>query len=446
MEVLTTQVDNKSRLLIKSVIIGVIVLVLQVPSFYIENLITEREERQKQAITEVSSKWAGTQEVQAPSVIVPYLETTGTDANNTVTKKKFASFSPDQLSIQSIVKPIEKYRGIYKVMLYNSSIKMSGSFADIDISRLRVPPANILWNESFLKMNVSDPKGLNDKLVIDWNGKPLNFSSESPDAAYAETGFFTALPLTGPEALKGVNFKSAFPLNGSNALMFLPVGRETTVELRSAWPHPSFVGDILPNTTAVNDSGFTASWKSMAHNRPLNAENKILPVEPTNGNQPTVTGPSISSASFGANLFIPVNSYQKTYRSVKYSFLCILLTFAAFFLVETTNKKAIHPFQYGLVGLALILFYTLLLSFSEYIGFNPAYGIAAFFTIGLVGWFLKDVLASNRSAALLATVLLFIYTYVFTILQLQDYALLLGSLGLFLTLAIIMHFSKKIQW
>jgi inner membrane protein len=133
-------------------------------------------------------------------------------------------------------------------------------------------------------------------------------------------------------------------------------------------------------------------------------------------------------------------------RSVKYAILCILLTFAAFFLIDVVHRKSVHPFQYGLIGLALILFYVLLLSFSEYIGFNAAYIIAAAATIGLIAWFVKGILSSGKLTTILSVVLLFVYAYIFTILQLQDYALLIGSIGLFISLAIIMNFSKKIQW
>jgi inner membrane protein len=154
----------------------------------------------------------------------------------------------------------------------------------------------------------------------------------------------------------------------------------------------------------------------------------------------------LSASSFGANLYVPVNNYQKTTRSIKYAVLCILLTFAAFFLIETTNNKSVHPFQYGLIGLALILFYTLLLSFSEYISFNLSYAIAAVCTIGLITWFVKGILSSARLSAVLSSVLVLLYIYIFTILQLQDYSLLFGSIGLFIALAVIMYFSRKLQW
>jgi inner membrane protein len=208
------------------------------------------------------------------------------------------------------------------------------------------------------------------------------------------------------------------------------------VRLNAPWPHPSFTGNTLPQTSNITDTGFTATWKSLAHNRPFAQY----------GTDGAFTEAQLADAAFGVDLFIPVNGYQKTMRSVKYAALCIVLTFAAFFLIETTHNKSVHPFHYGLIGLALVLFYMLLLSISEYTGFNVAYGIAAVATITLIGWFVKGVLASGKLSGLLSLLLLLVYAYVFTILQLQDFALLLGSIGLFISLAAIMYFSKKWSW
>ena len=183
----------------------------------------------------------------------------------------------------------------------------------------------------------------------------------------------------------------------------------------------------------MSDSGFVATWKSLAHTRNFPQAWKGASYD-------------LDAASFGANLFIPVNGYQKTMRAVKYAILCILLTFATFFIMETISKRSVHPFQYALVGLGLVLFYTLLLSFSEYIGFNAAYAVAAIATISLICWFVRGILGSSKQTGLMALVLGAVYAYVFTILQIQDYSLLLGSVGLFFALAIIMRFSRKIQW
>ena len=240
-------------------------------------------------------------------------------------------------------------------------------------------------------------------------------------------------------------------ISGSEELLFTPLGKSTTVDMNAKWPHPSFTGDILPLTSKISNDSFSAKWKSVSQKRSFpqqwkdNAFN-IGSIADSGNTSAVIAAINISNNAFGADLYVPVNGYQKTTRSVKYSFLCILLTFAAFFLIDTSNKKSVHPFQYGLVGLALVLFYTLLLSFSEYIGFNYSYAVASVATIGLIAWFVKGILNSSRLTVILSLVLLLVYTYVFTILQLQDYALILGSIGLFITLAIIMHFSKKIQW
>ena len=155
---------------------------------------------------------------------------------------------------------------------------------------------------------------------------------------------------------------------------------------------------------------------------------------------------NLQPSAMGANLIIPVDGYDKTERSVKYALLCIILTFAAFFLIETIYKRNLHLIQYGLAGLALVLFYTLLLSISEYTGFNLAYLIAGVATIGLVTWFVGSIMKSSKLAVFISFVLTVVYGYIFTIIQLQDYSLLMGSIGLFIALGIIMYFSRKLQW
>ena len=406
-------------------------------------------------MVEVSNKWAGAQVVTGPMIVLPYWQTDGDTTIKKIRSKHFAYFLPDELSVNANVMPQEKYRGIYKIMLYNSSVELSGSFKNIDLQKLNILPEDVIWNEAFVKFNLSDVKGLNQELVLTVNNQPLNLSPQSFEDRSGSNGLTANLLLTGPDNLKNISFASRFDLNGSEQLLFTPVGKSTSVTMESKWPHPSFTGDILPQTSQVKSSGFSATWKSMAHKRSFPQQWKdnayilgyINRTEFTTRNIDVVgTNNFITSAAFGADLFVPVNGYQKTMRSVKYAVLCILLTFSAFFLIETTNKRSVHPFQYGLIGLALVLFYILLLSFSEYIGFNFSYAIASIATIGLIGWFAKSILISGRLSGILAAVLVLMYTYVFTILQLQDYALLLGSIGLFITLAIIMYFSRKIQW
>ena len=452
METVAQNVWSKTKVLVKAVIIGIIVLILQIPTWSITELIKEREDRQKEAIAEVSSKWAGKQNIAGPILVLPYWER-GIDT--AIKSRHFAYILPDALNIRSRISPEEKYRGIYKVMLYSSNIHLNGNFAAVPLEKLKISAGDVIWNEAFVHLGISDVKGLNDEVRLRWNNQVLAMSVDGSAAQALDEGLYAPLNITGPDDLKDIRFAVDLNINGSQELLFTPLGKTTNAEMSARWPHPSFTGDILPLQKTITSDSFMAKWKSVSQKRnfPQQWKDNAFVIRPplregmdVVSSTTTASGVNISNNAFGADLYVPVSGYQKTMRSVKYSFLCILLTFAAFFLIETTNKKSVHPLQYGLIGLALVLFYTLLLSLSEYIGFNLSYLIASVATIGLIAWFVKGILNSSRLTTILSVVLLLMYTYVFSILQLQDYALLLGSIGLFITLAVIMHFSKKIQW
>ena len=265
-------------------------------------------------------------------------------------------------------------------MLYTSSNKMDGSFSPLPLKTLGLTPEAMIWEKAFIAMNISDSRGLKDELQVNWNNTKLTLSPGTGGEGFLKEAFMAPVPLTITDSTASFDFSADFALNGSEELSFTPVGKETIVKMESTWPDPSFSGGQLPDTSSVLESGFSAGWKSLSHKRKF-------PQAWTNN-----SSFDPGQASFGVGLFIPVTSYQKTLRSVKYAILCIVLTFAAFFLIETVNKKTVHPFQYALIGLALILFYTLLLSFSEYINFNAAYAIAGTATIVLIGWLVNGLL------------------------------------------------------
>lgn len=443
MEATVQNIWSKSKLLIKSGIIGGIILILQIPVFYVTSLIEEREKRQQEAINEVSSKWAARQNIMGPVIVLPYWENT-TNINGKVQRTmQSAYFLPDELNMEATATPQEKYRGIYKVMLYNSKINVNGSFSSLPLQKLGILPDQVLWNEAYLSMSVSDNKGLNEELKLKLNDSLVTLQA----LPSGNEGLSARITLNPEKAAQPISFSTSFGLNGSEQLLFTPAAKATSVQLKSTWAHPSFTGNSLPQNTAVSDSGFSATWRSMGFKQTFPQQWKGNGANLTNNFTNNTASPaSISNAAFGVSLFVPVNGYQKTMRSIKYSFLCLILTFAAFFLIEISNRTSAHPFHYGLIGLALILFYTLLLSVSEYISFNPAYVIASICTIGLIAWFVRSLLHSGKLAVLLSCILVLLYSYVFTILQLQDYSLLLGSIGLFITLAVVMHFSKRFRW
>jgi len=422
---------KKNKILIKGFVIGILILLLLIPMEFVKELIYEREARQKEAIREVSSKWSGKQNFTGPIVVLPYWHEQIDTSNKIKRIKMFAHILPDELVINSTVKPQQRSRGIYKIMLYTSMNHIRGVFKEFP-AQLNIDSGKIIWPEAFVRIDLGDTKGLNEELKLKWNDTVFAMSPKVFTDAYGNESLVSSLNLTGIHDLKNINFSADINLSGTEQLLFTPVGKQTSVIINSIWPHPSFTGNILPQSSVITKTGFSATWKSMAHNR-------SYPQHWKEGSY------DLNTSAFGVDLFIPVNGYQKTLRTVKYAALCILLTFAAFFLVETLNKKPVHPFHYGLIGLAMVLFYILLLSFSEYISFNFSYVIAATCTIGLISWFVKGILSSVKLTIVLSLVLLLMYAYIFTLLQLQDYALLLGSIGLFIMLVVVMHFSKKLK-
>jgi len=187
------EVWSKSKLLIKGLVIGFLVLLLLIPLFYVQNLIEERENRQQEAIKEVSAKWAGEQTVAGPVVVIPYLQPTLDTAVKKGYTKHFAYLLPKDLVINATINPQEKHRGIYKIMLYTSAIDLSGLFTDEGFATLQLANNQVLWNEAFVRLNIGDTKGLNDELKVAWNDTTLTFVTRLGEGG--EEGLYAALPL-----------------------------------------------------------------------------------------------------------------------------------------------------------------------------------------------------------------------------------------------------------
>ncbi|MDZ7362350.1 MAG: cell envelope integrity protein CreD [candidate division KSB1 bacterium] len=412
-------------------LIGVLSLVLLIPAMMIQGLITEREQRRNSAVFEVSDKWGRPQTLAGPILTVPYKKLIKDEKGNLTPVVEYAHFLPERLSINAELFPEIRYRGIYEVVLYNSKLQLRGNFSLLDFNQFSILAENILWKDSFLALGLGDLKGIREAVKINFNGAGFvaNPGIESKDVL--EIGISVKPNLRAPSA--SYEFAIDLDLNGSGAISFVPVGKETSVKISSPWGNPSFVGEFLPVERQVQSNHFNAEWKVLHLNR--NYPQQWL------GSRH-----HIMDSSFGVELLLPIDEYQKTMRTAKYAIMFIALTFLAFFLTEVLNKKVIHPIQYILIGLALILFYTLLLSFSEHIKFNSAYLLSSLAIIALVTAYTKSVLSNNPATAIIAGILIVLYGFLYIILQLQDYALLLGSVGLFIILAIVMYVTRKIDW
>jgi inner membrane protein len=410
-------------------IIAFLTLILLIPSLLIQGLISEREYRRDSVANEISQKWGDEQVVVGPVISVPYRYYFNGEEKVEQTIR-YAHFLPENLNVEGAITPEIRYRGIYKVIVYNSSLSVSGNFPAIDLSGFKVPAEDFLIEDAFVSVGISDMTGIKDFVNITWNESELlaNPGIESNDVL--ASGISIAPDLTTGEAY---DFSFDLNLNGSTGLNFSPVGKQTNVALKSDWANPSFTGNFLPAEREVTDAGFESEWNVLHLNRNFAQQWQ---------------GPNqeVTSTLFGVELLLAVDEYQKTMRTAKYAIMFISLTFLTFFMIELLSKKIIHPIQYLLIGFALLIFYTLLLSISEYVVFQLAYVIAAAAIIGLITIYSYNVLSDKLKSGIIFGVLIILYGYLYILLQLQDYALLLGSLGLFVVLSVVMYLTRNINW
>ncbi len=415
----------------KLLMIGLLVLVLLIPLGMIKGVIIERAQRKQGAIEEVSKKWGCGQSIAGPILSVPYNVYQVNDKGIKTVRIEHAHFLPEDLSIKGIVQPYVRYRGIYEVVLYSSELQISAIFHKIRFKELGIDENDVLWDRAFVSVGIPDLKGLKKNNVMTWdkNVYPLNSGIES--VAFMDSGISTRVPISNNQ--EQYSFSMNININGSDQLAFFPLGKVTTVQLSSQWRSPSFTGSFLPDERIVNDNGFTAKWNILNLNR-------NYPQQWVGENE------EVSESSFGVKLFYPVDEYQKSERSVKYAILFIVLTFISFFLTEVINKNKLHPIQYLLIGFAICIFYILLLSISEHTSFGLAYLISCTVSIFLVTFYTKSILKSLPMALTIGGLLIFLYSFLYVTLQIEDYALLIGSVGLCIVLGIVMYLTRRIDW
>lgn len=422
---------ERNKTLLKGFLIGFLILLMLIPAAIVSNLVSERQERQAEVVKEVSSKWAGEQTIIGPIVIVPY-KVYVQQGSATITKTMYLNLLPESLLINGNAIPEVRRRSLYTVMLYRSDIELSGSFNPSEVQRWNIAPQDIMWEQSKLVLGLNDARGLEEEVVLNWGNTKKTMEAGVINSGVISSGLNTSVAF---DSAGKASFNVRIKLKGSSRLYFTPVGKTTEVNLKSAWKSPAFDGQYLPDKPAViSADGFNAHWKILQVSR-------NYPQCWPSGNTYEV-----EKSAFGVKLIQPADGYAKTDRSVKYAILFIALTFTVFFFIEILQKKQVHPLQYILVGLALCIFYTLLLSISEYTGFNPAYFIAAVATVSLIGSYVWGIFKTFKIAAGFIFALGGLYTYIFILIQLEDYALLFGSIGLFVILAIIMYYSRKIDW
>lgn len=416
----------------KFVIVGILSIVLLIPVGKIRSLIVERQDRNSEAILEVSEKWGLDQTILGPFLSIPLKETRIQDEKEEYHWSQL-HILPEQLSIAGDVKPEEKKRGIYKMVVYQAGIKISGHFQIPEPLLEQIAGKEIDNNTLFLCLGITDLRGIKD-VTIRINGEIVEEMPGLPTRDVTIKGIH--IPLS-PQLLiqSTIPFDVEMQLDGSSRLYFIPVGKSTQVEIASKWADPSFDGAFLPvpGKTETGDKGFKANWD-------VNYLNRSYPQHWFNSSADLV------DSGFGVHFLIPVDHYQKSMRSIKYAFMFIALSFLIFFLTELISGIRLHPIQYLLVGMALVVFYTLLISLAEHVGFDLAYLISSLATIILIVLYIKSSTGRNKQSLITGSLLMVLYAFLYTTLQLQDFSLLFGSVGIFAVIAIIMFVSRKINW
>lgn len=415
----------------KMILIGILALLLLIPAGMVGRLIDERESRQTQVTREIGDKWGLEQTVTGPVVAIPYVEkAVNSKGREVVTGRKTLYLLPESLEISAAVAPSTRYRGIYEAVVYSSQIRLSGGFDLSHLQQSGVPAENLLLDEATILLAMSDMRGIREQIGAKVNGRALELN---PGVQGPVGGSSVGSPLASLRGLKTLTYDFDLDLNGNGQLRFIPLGKTTHLTMTSPWATPSFNGSFLPVERKVGSNGFDAQWKILHFNRDLPQFWKEHHLD-------------CDKYAFGVSFLIPADIYQQSTRSAKYAILFIGFTFSAFFIAEILTRKRVHPVQYLLIGLALVLFYVLLLSLSEHLTFALAYLFATLATIALVACYSVSVLHTRRLGALVAAILGGLYGYMYVLLNLEDYALLMGGIGLFLVLGAIMYLTRGIDW
>lgn len=405
---------------------GLLVLVLQIPIGLIARTIDERRATRDSALEEVAKTWGAAQEITGPILTIPVVQRWVDEQKQPHATTALHRFLPRALNVRGRVDTEVRRRGIFDVPLYTAKLHVEAAFAVPEAAEIAPLGGEVAWNRAVLAFGISDPKAIRAVAGLAWEPGP-------GDADLFATGLHAALPATkaGPAI-----FAFDVALAGSGRLAVVPVGDETVVSLSSPWSDPGFDGAWLPIERHLGAGGFEATWRvlDLARNFPSRWIDRQIDQR------------QLSPSALGVSFLSPVDTYRTNERAVKYQLLFLGLTFVCFTLIELLAALRVHPVQFLLVGLALCVFYLLLLSLSEHIGFSPAYAIASVAVVGLITVYVRKALCRPRPAMAVGGFLSGLYGFLYVLLQIQDYALLVGSIGLFAVLGAVMWLTRDVDW
>jgi len=419
----------------KVLFIGGLILLLLLPIGLIKELILERTHLHDTARANVASSWGAPQILGGPILVVPFQFTRMAYAQPVVVTDELYLL-PEQLELTGNVDSKELFRGIYGVPVYKASFHVTGRFAPPKLGA-EYQDLTILWDQAAIALPVADARSVKESIVLTSGDATTIFQpggTRVPGfgpqlvAPYAALGLGA---LTAPQA-----FSFDLVLQGTDTLLFLPLGNETRVSVTSDWGSPNFNGAYLPDDRSVSDAGFSAQWRVLDLGRGYASSWTRADAPPQ----------AVAASAFGVELMTPVGIHEASMRAAKYAVLIIGLTFVAYFLFELFAALRLHALQYLLIGMANCVFYLLLLALAEHVGFAVAYLASATAATTLIAMYSAAVLRSLGRAVPVAALLAALYGFLYVTLRAEDYALLFGALGLFVVLAAFMFLTRRVDW
>ncbi|MEE9440283.1 MAG: cell envelope integrity protein CreD [Saprospiraceae bacterium] len=421
---------NQKKLYFKITFILFLILLLIIPNSLTHDLIRERKGLEYQVQREIAQNWGPSQKIMGPVLSIPY---TTFNKDGTIYARDILRVLPNKSKIDVTLSTEKRSKSIYSTILYGAKNNIKSSFTIPTKSDFNDQQIEILWDEANIDIGFTSAASIDQKVIITWNDIPYPMKSGASEKTIFRSGIHADIKID--PSISEYSFETNIAINGSEKIEFLPLASNTIINMESPWKDPGFIGMPLPKKREISNAGFTAEWKTTEYNRPFKSiwtNNQVL-IENFN-------------SSFGVNLIQTVGHYQKNMRCSKYAILIIGLSFMVFFFYEMIKGNNIHPIQYIFVGLSLSVFYLLLLSFSEHVGFDIAYFIATIAVVSLITWYSRYLLQGSANVIVLYCILSSLYGYIYTLLQMEEFALIVGSIGLFSALGIAMYLTRNMNW
>ncbi|MDR3175153.1 MAG: cell envelope integrity protein CreD [Desulfovibrio sp.] len=444
----------------RCVLVGFITLCLLVPLSLVEGVVSDRSYLYRAAVNNIADSWGNAQTVSGPALLIPYqvweevrkvvkVEVNGREESRETLVRELITrhkvVLPAALAFKIRLDPEIRYRGIYRLALYNAPVDVDGDFVLPEKNDFFGDLHKIYWDKAWMCIGISDLRAVSEAPPGRWENADLPAYSPGTEAGpLLGSGFHTGVLLGEKDAGARRSFSLKLKIRGSGGIYFTPVGINTRISMSGFWPTPSFQGSILPAKRSISAQGFTAEWEipNLTRTYPQSADLDSREYDSEEYAGTRKNRSAITAFSAGMDLFEPVSLYRMASRSVDYGILFIAGTFVALFAFELAGRRRLHPVQYAMVGLSMSLFYLVLLSLAEHMSFGPAFAAASAVTVLMNGLYMAAALNSRIRGLFMGGLLAGLYALLYSVLQMEDYALLIGT-GLVLAMMGVLMFVTR---